>query len=330
MITKIKQFFKENISFFITLTIIIILFNIHLPYYINLPGGTININNRIECSTCQDINGSLNMLYVSEYEATIPTYLLSLIIPNWDLEKIEEQQLNNETTEEIYQRSRLMLNNSIDNAIYLAYTKANKPIEIQSQKNYIIANLKNSPLKTGDEIISINDITINTSQDIKEILKTKEVNDTLTFKIRRDQKEKTVKVKIQEDEEKNKVIGIVLITDYEFKTDPEINLKFKKSESGSSGGLMMALSIYTKISNEDIVKGRKIAGTGTINIDGTIGQIDGIKYKIMGAHKNNIDIVLVPEENYQEAIKVKEKKHYNDLEIVKVKTFDEAIEYLKK
>lgn len=270
------------------------------------------------------------MLYVSEYEATIPTYLLSLIIPNWDLEKIEEQQLNNETTEEIYQRSRLMLNNSIDNAIYLAYTKANKPIEIQSQKNYIIANLKNSPLKTGDEIISINDITINTSQDIKEILKTKEVNDTLTFKIRRDQKEKTVKVKIQEDEEKNKVIGIVLITDYEFKTDPEINLKFKKSESGSSGGLMMALSIYTKISNEDIVKGRKIAGTGTINIDGTIGQIDGIKYKIMGAHKNNIDIVLVPEENYQEAIKVKEKKHYNDLEIVKVKTFDEAIEYLKK
>ena len=91
--------------------------------------GVISINDRIECDDCNDINGDLNMLYVSEYEATIPTFLLSYIIPNWDVEKVSEQQVNNESTEDIYTRNRLMLESSISNAIYVAYTKANKKIE---------------------------------------------------------------------------------------------------------------------------------------------------------------------------------------------------------
>ena len=124
------------------------------------------------------------------------------------------------------------------------------------------------------------------------------------------------------------MIGVVIVTNFDYETNPDIEIKFKSSESGSSGGFMMALSIYTKISDNDIVKGRKIAGTGTIEADGTVGEIDGIKYKIMGASKNKIDIVLVPSANYKEAIEVKEKYNY-DIEIVKIDTFSDAIKYLE-
>ena len=48
----------------------------------------------------------------------------------------------------------------------------------------------------------------------------------------------------------------------------------------------------------------------------------------MGAAKNKMDIVLVPSGNYKEALKVKKEKKY-DLEIVEIKTFEDAIEYLK-
>lgn len=329
MKNKVKSFIKENGLFLLSLFIIIAIFNIHLPYYIDMPGGTISINDRINCSSCNDINGSLNMLYVSEYEATIPTYLLSFIMPNWDLEKIETQQFNNESPEEIYNRNRLMLNNSIDTALYVAYTKADKKIETKNKKTVVIATTIDNGLKIGDEIISVDGKDIEDANEIKEIIKTKEVGDNLKTKVIRKEKEETITVEIKEDETNNKIIGVIIVTDYDFKTEPELELKFKPSESGASGGLMMALSIYTKISDEDIVKGRKIAGTGAINIDGTIGEIDGIKYKIIGAHKNDIDIVLVPEANYEEAIKVKKENNYN-LEIVKVKTFDDAISYLKK
>ena len=124
-----------------------------------------------------------------------------------------------------------------------------------------------------------------------------------------------------------KVIGAVIITDYDYEFSPSIQLEFKSSESGSSGGLMTAIGIYDALVDDDIVNGRKIAGTGTIEVDGTVGEIDGIKYKIMGAHKNKVDLVLVPVANYEEAMKVNDEYNYG-LKIVSVKTFDDAIAYL--
>ena len=91
---------------------------------------------------------------------------------------------------------------------------------------------------------------------------------------------------------------------------------------------MLTLTIYNAISEEDLIKGRNIAGTGTISNDGTVGEIDGIKYKIMGAHTDNMDIVFVPSANYDEAMETKNKYNY-DLEIIKVDTFNEVLEYLR-
>ena len=293
-----------------------------------MPGGTININDRIECDSCSDINGSLNMLYVSEYEATIATYLMSYIMPNWDLEEISTQQISDETQEEIYDRNRLMLDNSIDNAIYVAYKESGKDIDISDKRNVVIATTISNGLKIGDEILEIDGNKIEDINEIKDIINDSEVGAKLKFKIIRDDEEEEVEVEVRE-EDSVKMIGAVIVLDLDYKLDPDIDLKFKASESGSSGGMMLALSIYSKISGEDLVRGRNIAGTGTIDMVGNVGEIDGIKYKIMGAYKDNIDIVLVPSANYKEAVKVKKKYDY-DMEIVKVDTFSDVIEYLKK
>lgn len=325
---KIKKYIKDNYLFIISCLLLIFLFNYHLPYYINMPGGTIKVNDRIECKKCSDINGSLNMLYVTEYEATVPTCLLSLVIPNWDLERISEQQISNETPEDIYNRNRLMLENSVDNAIYVAYTNSNKEIKIKSKKNIVIATTKNNGLNIGDEVLKINGKEIENIEEIRNIIQNSAVNKKLLFKVLRNNKEEDIQVKVIKQNSK-KMIGAVITTDYDYELDPKIKLKFRSSESGSSGGMMLALSIYTKINDQDIIKGRKIAGTGTIDYEGNVGKIDGIKYKIMGAHKDNMDIVLVPKENYKEAISVAEKNHYK-LKIVKVETFKDVIDYLSK
>ena len=44
---------------------------------------------------------------------------------------------------------------------------------------------------------------------------------------------------------------------------------------------------------------------------------------------NNVDLLLVPSENYDEAIKIKKQNNYS-IPIYPVNTIDEAIEYLKK
>lgn len=320
---KIKEFFKNNIKYILILVIVGIIANYPLPYYIEAPGGTIDITNRIDIDGGYVSKGSLNLLYVTEYRGNVMTYLMGLVLPSFDIEKQEERQISNESAQDIYIRNRVMLENSIDNATILAYRHANKTVNITGYNNIILANYNDNDLKIGDNIISIDDVKVSNLIDIKNELDKKEANQTITISVMRDNKEHSFKVKLDDE----KKLGIIVQTDYEYELDPEINIKFKTSESGSSGGLMLALSIYNAITSEDITHGLKVAGTGTIDIEGNVGEIGGIKYKIMGAVRNKMDLVFVPTANYDEAIKVK-KEHNYDIDIIKVHTFEEALNYL--
>ena len=325
---KFKKFIKENYKIILLMILIILFFNIKLPYYILAPGGTINITNRVVMEDYKkEENGSINMLYVSEYDGT-PASLLMAKIKNYDIESNKERQISNETIKEINKRNKIMRDNSLDIATMVAYTEAGKKIDIKNRKNVVVATTIDNGLEIGDEIITVDNVKCEEVADIKKQINRKEENDIITFKILRENKEKEIKSKVLL-EGTNKIVGSVIITEYDYEINPQIDIKFKNSESGASGGLMLALTIYNAITEDDIIKGRTIAGTGTISLDGTVGEIDGIKYKIMGAAKNKVDIVFVPSANYEEAIMTKNKYKYN-LEIVRVDTFKEAIEYLKK
>ena len=80
----------------------------------------------------------------------------------------------------------------------------------------------------------------------------------------------------------------------------------------------MALSIYNQLTDFDLTNGLKIAGTGTISEDGSVGEISG---------ENDADIFLVPKENYIEAKEVKKINGYK-MQLVSVETFSDAIKFL--
>ena len=70
---------------------------------------------------------------------------------------------------------------------------------------------------------------------------------------------------------------------------------------------MLTLAIYSNLNKIDLTHGKTIVGTGTIDADGNVGQISGIKYKLLGAVANKGDIFLVPDgDNYKEALLVGE------------------------
>lgn len=324
---KFKEFIKEEYKFILIIIAIILLCYIKLPYYVMAPGGTINITDRVDMEGYENENGSLNMLYVSEYNATPVTYLLAKI-RGLEIRPNEDKKISNESVKDAEVRNKIMRDNSLDIATMVAYTKAGKKIDIKSKQNIVIATTSENGLEIGDIIKEVDGKECEEVEDIKNIIKSKEEGDIINFKVIRDNREKDIQSKILL-EDNSKVVGVVIITEYDYDLDPEIDIKFKNSESGASGGLMLTLTIYNAISGEDIIKGKNISGTGTISSDGSVGEIDGVKYKIMGAAKNGMDIAFVPSNNYEEAMATKEKYNY-DIEIVKVDTFDEAVEYLKK
>jgi len=326
---KTKQFIKENYKFLICILVIFFLFNIELPYSIYTPGGAVNLNKRIEIENEEEVVGSFNMAYVSMVKGSVPFLLLSKIMPDWDIVKKEDITINDESMDELLKRERLYLEESINNATINAYKKANKEINIKSINNSVsyITDEAKTNLEIGDNIISVNDININSLDELKNIVETLDENTKVNLKIKRDDKERDAYATTYKTEDGMK-IGVMLITTYDYETNPDIEVKTKSSEAGASGGLMLSLTIYNKLVKEDITKGKKIVGTGTIDINGNIGVIGGVKYKLMGAVKNKADIFMCPKENYEEAIKVAKEKDYN-IKIISVKTFNEALEKLE-
>jgi PDZ domain-containing protein len=97
---------------------------------------------------------------------------------------------------------------------------------------------------------------------------------------------------------------------------------------------MMTLEIIAQLTNDDLTRGFRIAGTGTISADGTVGQIGGINYKLMAADKEKADYFLVPYDSKNPSNWTLAEKTVKDLKLspklVKVSTLQEALDFLKK
>lgn len=327
---KIKNFIKENYKFILLLLAVFLLFNIKLPYYITTSGGLIDIESRIDIEEKKEIDGSFNLAYVNELHATIPFLLISLFNDDWEVLKEEDITVNQEDIEDVYIRDSLLLQEANNNAIKLAYSKAFSSVKVIESKVYVvyIDEEAKTDLSVGDQIVKVNNVSINSKEDLYTYIKKQPENETLTFEVINNDKTYTREA-ITFKEADETFVGIMIANVDTLETDPEINIKFRDSESGSSGGLMMSLAIYNYLIDEDITKGRRIVGTGTIDENGNVGSIGGVKYKLKGAVKEKADLFFVPVgENYEEVLKLKEENNY-DIEIIAVETLDEAIDYLE-
>lgn len=338
MINKIyvstKKFIKENYKAILFLIGFYLFMNVRLPYYIWLAGGTINLDEeeRIVIAQEYEDEGSFNLAYVTEVTATIPTFLLSYIIPDWDLVPVGDYQYDeDETLEELYLRSKIDLEQANQAAISVAYTHANKEFEITDTTYYIyyVDPRANGEIKVGDELISINGVNISENSGVENILEGKSKGDKVIVQTKRNNTTYDYETTVYE-EDGELYVGVMVSSVLSYETDPEIELNFKSSESGPSGGLTLSLAIYNKLVSEDITKGLKVVGTGTIDIDGNVGEIGGVKYKLIGAVKDGADVFIVPNgSNYEECMELKKKKGY-DIEIIGVSTFQEALDKLEK
>lgn len=329
---RIINFFKnpkEVVSFFLPIVITISLL-IPVPYYVKMGGGTINLNDEISIEGEKEEKGSLEALYVREAKGIVLTYLLSYIVPSFEKEKIENTVINEEDEDAYNYRERLYFTTSLDSATKVAFEKAGKEVKISSSRFLVIYIDKSSKtnLEVGDEILKIEGEKVDSYDKMASLISKNQNKKQIKITVKRDDQEiETSNQLINIDNEKK--LGVVISNEIKYTSDPKVDFAFNGRQAGPSGGLMIALTIYNKLTDEDITKGKKVVGTGTIDTLGNVGEIGGIKHKLMAADSKNADIVFVPKENYKEAKQIKDKKNYN-FELVSISNFDDAIEYLNK
>ena len=114
----------------------------------------------------------------------------------------------------------------------------------------------------------------------------------------------------------------------EEKTTPKFIISKNIPSLGSSGGAMTALAIYNALLPEDITNNKRIAGTGSIKVNGEVGDIGGVEQKIVTAVLYNIDIFFVYGGKYPEA-KAKYDEINAQYQLVEINTFDDILSALR-
>ena len=154
-------------------------------------------------------------------------------------------------------------------------------------------------------------------------MRTYEIGDIINIGLIRNEKELSIETKLIEhvEYENEPMVGFLASTPnqqfiFPFEVDIETG-----NVGGPSAGMMMALNVYNLLIESDITNGKKIAGTGTIEIDGSVGPVGGVKQKVIAAKRANASLILVPTANYSEA------SAYSDenTSIVAVDSFEEAL-----
>ncbi|MFO7191004.1 MULTISPECIES: S16 family serine protease [Thermocrispum] len=107
---------------------------------------------------------------------------------------------------------------------------------------------------------------------------------------------------------------------------PGLSVDIKLADvGGPSAGTMFALAIVDRLTPGELTGGRRVAGTGEITPDGTIGPIGGVSFKLAAARDDGATVFLVPAENCAEAA----KSAPDGLRLVKVSKLAEAVQALE-
>ena len=237
---------------------------------------------------------------------------------------IDEIYPPGQTDEQANQESALDMSNSQQDAIAAALGA----LKIDYRAQLLVAEVaKGTPaagkLKAGDELVTVNGEPITDLTVLQAAIKANGTTAAVSLGIRRDGAAKTVEITpaINADTKKP-AIGIYTGSRFDFPFDVKIQLQ---DVGGPSAGMMLALGIYDKLTPGDLTGGKHIAGTGTIDSDGTVGAIGGIRQKLYGARDDGATWFLAPASNCDEVT-----GHIpSGIRVVAVKTLDDSLAAVK-
>lgn len=325
-------------SFLVLAVILLVSSFYYLPYYVSKPGMAKELEPIIEVENGNEEHGSFMLTTVRMGRANIYAYVAAKFSKYQELYPVEEIRSENETEEEYNVRQLHLMATSKLAAIETAYKKAGIPIHYHYNGVYVLNVLPDMPahgkLQAGDRIFKVDGKEFKSSDEFISMVSNKQEGSEITLTFERQDKTKETSIALKTLKETGKPgVGITLVDDKEIEVEPAVNIDSEEI-GGPSAGLMFSLEIYNQLIKEDLTGGYKIAGTGTINSEGTVGRIGGIEQKIVAADKAGAEIFLAPNEkgaedsNYKAAVATA-RDIKTDMKIVPVETFDDAVEYLR-
>lgn len=221
-----------------------------------------------------------------------------------------------------------MMSRSQRFAAAVALRAAGYSVPVHYQGAFIAQVLPGTPaaasLHPSDVISDVAGVRITTLSRLREVLAEKRPGDRVSVAVRRAGKQLSFGLTLAADpsDPQRAVMGVLVEQAASFRLPLDVEID-TGNVGGPSAGLAMALGLLEKL-GRDVDRGRKVAATGEIELDGAVGPVGGIKQKTIGAREAGIQVFLVPAgDNAQEA-----ERYAEDMRVVPVRSFQQALQAL--
>lgn len=300
---------------------------IKLDYIALSPGQAYETETMIKINgaTTHSHKGELYMTTVSVSHLTVLGWVVAKIDRNAEI--VPAGQINgSHSDEEVDRLNKALMKASKMNATVVALEKLGYSVQ-RTGDGAIVAEVSkevpaNGLLEAGDLIVEIDGQPVHLVTDLTTALEGTKPGETASLIIDRGGKRETVDVpliKNPRDPSKG-MIGIIAQTkDLRIQSDIKVTID-SLDVGGPSAGLVYTLTIIQDLTKVDITKGHRVAATGEMNLDGTVGAIGGVEQKVRSVEKAGADIFLVPDANCAAA-----RQAATDVKVACVNNINEAL-----
>ncbi|CAN5772993.1 hypothetical protein BH23ACT12_BH23ACT12_14020 [soil metagenome] len=203
--------------------------------------------------------------------------------------------------EEYLQGQRRVFDESRKAAAAAAAQAVGLDVKISGGGAEIVDVVQDSPadgrMRVGDVIVAVDGTPINLVSDLVGFTTVRPVGTTFEMTVQRGDRTLTVPLTSARLEGFNSTstgVGIITTTK-DLDVDLPFEVTFKERNiGGPSAGLVYALVIADLLDSRDVAKDRNIAASGTIQLDGMVGVVGGLKEKRLAAEEAGVDVFLVP------------------------------------
>lgn len=323
--------------YFISLAILVyVVVYMPTPYMIHQPGSADEIKPMVSVAGGdQEEKGAFMLTTVSVSYANLAMLITTQFKRHAEIIRKEPDR----NDEEYETQQRYYMSSSQSNSIMAAYKQAKIDYAVVPEYVFVVGFSKTVTPKgdfhPGDIIKKLNGEQIGNFEGLAAALKGKTAGDKVPLELERggkkiDQQVELVKIG-EENGEPKAGLGVSVGEVRKVQpSDPDKEVHFEDTRiGGPSAGLMFTLEIYNQLTPGDLSKGYRVAGTGTMSEDGSVGPIGGVQFKIVASERQHADIFFVPEDNYKEA-KAKADEIKSGMKLVPVKQVDDALKYLEE
>jgi PDZ domain-containing protein len=310
--------------FLVLVALLVATLVIQVPYEIIAPGSVTPTNGRVQVeggTPTYPPAGEIDFVTVS-VDSHVTVLEKFQADHDGDVE-IEKQTVS--PAQDTQVNTALMVQ-SKDTAVLVALQKLG--YDLGSDGAQVVEVVQGMPadgvIQPGETIVGIDGTPITTTATLRDVFAKHAPGDTLSLDVEATGGTRhTSSVTLGENPDKpgSAFLGVSLQDRVHLPFDVKVD---SGRVIGPSAGLAFTLSIMDFLTPGEITGGQRVAVTGEIHSDGTVGPIGGVKEKVTTVRRAGIKVFLVPQDNYEDA----KAKAGDSIQIIPVSTLDDALKAL--